>query len=183
MLDLRGAIRATFCGTADLLRQDLELMPLSRWNESVLRYHFSRFLAAAHRDVDQFVECGKIDLVLRTTSEMAFVEFKFYNRPRRYDPYTGAVTGFKGAPSPKNLGEFVSCVDTLHRRVGGDALSKFIVLFYADPNDGSAHKHTYAKQYLEYRHPNSRVTLRVLTSIAPMESQEGTVNAHLFEVT
>jgi hypothetical protein len=54
-------------------------------------------------DVCQFVECDRIDLVLHGAEEKVFVEFKFYLHPRKFNPYTGKWSGFKGGPGLKNL--------------------------------------------------------------------------------
>lgn len=109
-------IRSVFAKVTAFMPTELVLMPLSRWNESVFRYFFCRFLAEEDPRVTQFVECGKIDLVLRRDSELAFIEFKFYLHPRRYDPYSGEHIGYKGGPGAKNLGELRKCVDDLNAR-------------------------------------------------------------------
>lgn len=68
--------QTAFRSTVEFLRSEVELMPLDRWNESVFRYQFCRFIAAAHPQVEQFVECDRIDLVLRRPPLVAFIEFK-----------------------------------------------------------------------------------------------------------
>jgi hypothetical protein len=72
-----GVIQTTFRRTIDFLPSEIEVMPLSRWTESVLRYYFCRTLATAHPEIEQFVECDKIDLVLSQSPLRAFIEFKF----------------------------------------------------------------------------------------------------------
>ncbi len=89
-------LREAFRQTVEFLPGELEVMPPDRWNESVLRYHFCRFLAKTHSKIEQFVECGRIDLVLRLPPLVSFAEFKFYAHPRRFDPYDGTPRGFKG---------------------------------------------------------------------------------------
>src|SRR5208282_3472565 len=96
---VQGAFRSAF----EHLRAEVAVMPLSRWNESVFRYWFCRSVATGNPDVEQFVECDKIDLVLSRGNARAFVEFKFYRHPQRFDPYSGNICGFKGGPDPKNL--------------------------------------------------------------------------------
>ena len=89
-------VHAGFRGAVKLLESELQVMPLSRWNESVLRYYFCRSIATAHPDAEQLVECGRIDLVLAQAAFRAFVEFKFYWHPLRFDPYGLDQRGFKG---------------------------------------------------------------------------------------
>jgi hypothetical protein len=175
-------VRSTFSSTLAFLPNELRRMPLSRWNESVFRYFFCRFLADAYPGMKQLVECGRIDLVLHRGEEKAFVEFKFYLRPRRYDPYTGELLGFKGGPGAQNLREFRQCVDDLNLRESVPGLSKYIVLVYADPANGSSPGNLYSGHYDGYLHPDEKVALEVLESRGPIESAEGRVKAKLFAV-
>jgi hypothetical protein len=161
-------------------------MPLSRWNESVLRYHFCRFIATADLDdveqVEQFVECRRIDLVLKQGSNLAFIEFKFFLHHRRFDPYDGNVGGFKGGPGPKNLEEFQKCVNQLHDHRAHPSLLKYVVLVYADPTDGSRSRLRYANQYEDYHHPRDNVLIRLIESAGPIETKEGIVLARLYQL-
>ncbi len=175
-------VRSTFSSTMAFMLAELAQMSLSRWNESVFRYFFCRFLSDAHPDVKQFVECSRIDLVLHCGEEKAFVEFKFYLHPRRFDPYTGNWSGFKGGPGRKNLSEFRKCVDGLYGREPVPGLSKYVVLVYADPVDGSRPALRYSVHYDDYRHSDEKVTLDLLESHGPIESAEGRVQARLFAV-
>lgn len=179
---MRGEVVLGFRGALDTLKSELPVMPLSRWNESVLRYYFSRAVALAHPGVEQFVECDKIDLVLAGKGLRAFVEFKFYVNPRRFDPYGRPRSGFKGGPSLKNLAEFRSCVDQLAGRTTVPGLSKYVVLVYADGVGGRRAKHRYSSHYDEYAHPTD-TGLGLVESAGPIESIEGTVLARLFEIT
>ena len=86
---MNKTVQMAFRSTIESLRSEVELMPFDRWNESVLRYYFCRSLAMTYPQAEQFVECDKIDLVLRQPPQVAFIEFKFYRHPRRYDPYDG----------------------------------------------------------------------------------------------
>lgn len=172
-----------FRETVRFLPTELQLMPLARWNESVFRYVFCRCLAQVHPEVDQFVECSKIDLVLRSGREQAFVEFKFYLRPQRFDPYDGRMLGYKGGPSAKNLAEFQACVDYLHSRRSVEGLSKYVVLAYADPSDARRADHRYATYYDDYRHTAGGVTLRLLDSGGPIEAGDALLQAKLYAVS
>jgi hypothetical protein len=178
-MDMKDLVKKAFRDTVKFLPQEFKLMPLSRWNESVLRYHFCRFLAGSSHRVEQRVECGHIDLVLRDSSNSAFVEFKLYLHTPKFDPYGpyGAKPlGYKGGPGKKNLAEFQMCVDKLHERIRpGPPIPKYIVLVYADPSDRGKQNLTYARDYDDYRHKDSSVPIR------PVES-EGLVNARLYEV-
>jgi hypothetical protein len=49
------------------------MMPLTRWNESVFRFFYSRAVATRAPDVTQFFECDRIDLVLHRKSERAWL--------------------------------------------------------------------------------------------------------------
>lgn len=175
-------VRSTFSSTLALLQEELRRMPLSRWSESVFRYFFCRSLADAYPGVKQLVECGRIDLVLHSGEEKAFVEFKFYLRPKRYDPYTGEPLGFKGGPGAQNLREFRQCVNALSHRQSMPGLSRYVVLVYADPSDGASPGNRYSDNYDDYLHPDKNVALEVLESHGPFESAEGHVKAKLFAV-
>ncbi len=172
---------AAFRETVRFLEPELAVMPLSRWNESVLRYSLCRILAIAHQDVEQFVECDRIDLVLRRSKQLAFVEFKFYVRPPRFDPYDGTANGYKGGPGRQNLAEFRACIDQLHERRSTPELSKWVVLVYADSTDGGPDR-TYAEQYDRYQHPSPDVSLRLADSGEPIQTPEGVVRAQLYEI-
>ncbi|WP_446213426.1 hypothetical protein [Micromonospora sp. IBSANI012] len=175
-------VRSAFSRAMASMSDELPLMPLSRWNESVFRYLFCRSLAEAHPGVTQFVECDRIDLVLHHAEEKAFVEFKFYLQARKFDPYTGGWSGFKGGPGLRNLEEFRRCVDHLHGRKPMYGLAKYIVLVYADPIGGSTPGNRYSVHYDEYAHWDEKVTLDLLESRGPIESGEDRVQARLFAV-
>ncbi|SCG15505.1 hypothetical protein GA0070610_1739 [Micromonospora echinofusca] len=175
-------VRSTFSSTMAFLPGELSRMPLSRWNESVLRYFFCRLLSNAYPDVKQFVECDRIDLVLHRAGEKAFVEFKFYLHPRKFDPYTGDWSGFKGGPGLRNLAEFRRAVDHLHGRNPMQGLSKYVVLVYVDPVDGSSPGNSYSVHYDDYRHSDEKIALDLLESGGPIESGEDRLQARLFAV-
>jgi hypothetical protein len=179
---MQEIIRPTFRSLVEFLPSELSLMPLSRWNESVLRYFFCRFLSESFPKVKQFVECGKIDLVLEHAEERAFVEFKFYRHPIRHDPYDGSVKGYKGGPGPQNLSEFQSCVDQLDSRPHVSGLSKYIILLFADPVDRIKRKNRFDDDYSRYRHPLDNVTLNQIDSIQQADAAEGIISAHLYEI-
>ncbi|MDZ5447238.1 hypothetical protein U2F26_31775 [Micromonospora sp. 4G57] len=152
-------VRRTFFRAMPCVSDELSRMPLSGWNESVFRYFFCRSLSEAHPDVTQFVECDRIDLVLHRAEEKAFIEFKFYLRAPKFDPYTGRRSGLKGGPGPRNLDEFRRCVDQLHGRKPVHGLSKYIVLVYADPIGGSTTANRYSTHYDDYAHWNEKISL------------------------
>lgn len=108
-------------------------MPLTRWNESVFRFMYSRAIAMRERDVTQRVERSRIDLVFHRKSERAFAEFKFYTHSVAYNAVTGAQMGRKGYPSPANRREFENCAETRRRRSAPPEALKLAALFYADP--------------------------------------------------
>lgn len=49
-------VQTAFRSTAEFLRSETELMPSSRWNESVFRYYFCRFLAKTYPQVEQSMD-------------------------------------------------------------------------------------------------------------------------------
>jgi hypothetical protein len=94
----------------------------------------------------------------------AFIEFKFYSHPPKYDPYTGFRIGRKGGPSLKNLREFEKCIRELHRRKQDQNIAKFIVLAYADPVN--AKTKTYGGYYDDFTIPSERnINLKMIDSI------------------
>jgi hypothetical protein len=179
---MTDVVLSGFRGALKSLESELPVMPLSGWNESVLRYHFCRAVATASPGTQQFVECGKIDLVLAQEDLRAFVEFKFYWQPRRFDPYGRPQAGFKGGPSLKNLREFQSCVHQLAERASAPGLSKYVVLVYADRANGSSSGLRFADHYDQYDHPPGRSQIRLLEAGNPIASGEGIVKAKLYEV-
>jgi hypothetical protein len=177
---MNEVVQTAFRSTVPFLSSELAVMPLSRWTESVLRFFFCRFVATAYPEVEQFVECGKIDLVLTSPPLRAFIEFKFYRHPLRFDPYNGKEYGFKGGP--KNLEEFQACIDQLHERRTMPNLSKYVVLVYADPSDGRRPKSRFSRYYDDYHHPRDNVALRLVEAGGPFATKEGIVKARLYEV-
>lgn len=175
-----GVIRSTFLRTIEFMNDELRRAPLASWNESVFRYFFCRHLPGVDEGVKPFVECERIDLVVHRAEEKAFVEFKFYVHPQRFDPYTGGSSGFKGGPSLQNLREFQRCVDQLHDRKSVPRLSKYIVLAYADPLGGSMPGKRYSDYYDDYRHSNEKVALDVQESAEPFDILKERIQAKLF---
>lgn len=178
---MEDVVLAGFQGATRDLKRGVKLMPLDRWSESVLRYHFCRAVAKAHPTVEQFLECSRIDLVLASGDLRAFVEFKYCWHAPRYHPYECQQTGFKGGPSEKNVQEFRSCVDQLADRDSPSGLSKYIVLFYADRAESHQRKHTYGKHYDDYLHDPPNV-MRLMETWGPLEAGGGVVRASLYEV-
>ncbi|MEU8093739.1 MULTISPECIES: hypothetical protein [Micromonospora] len=172
-------VRSTFRRTIEFMPGELRRAPLASWNESVFRYFFCRHLPGVDEGVQPFVECERIDLVLHGGDEKAFVEFKFYVHPRRFDPYTGASSGFKGGPGLQNLQEFQRCVQQLHDRKSVPGLSKYVVLAYADPITGTKR---YSDYYDDYRHSDERVTLDLQESAEFINAREERIQAKLFTV-
>lgn len=180
---LRALVREAFQQTMEQLTVEVAVMPLERWNESVFRYAFCRSIASSRPDVDQLVECDRIDLVLRAAETAAFIEFKLYQRRRRVDAYTGAVSGSKGGPGQQNLREFQRCVDQLHARPSSTGLSKLIVLVYSDPPADASDVRVRFSDYLDdYRHPDADVPLVVEDRYGPVDADGSALQAVLFEL-
>ncbi len=175
-------ILSIFRKTCSFLPSEFEVMPMSRWNESAFRYFFCRFLAGDYPDVEQYIECDKIDLVLRQSSELAFIEFKFYRHPRRYDPYTGKPNGYKGGPGKQNLNEFWACVDVLNDRKKKPGLSKYVILVYSDPTDGTRPKNRYSDYYDYYKQYRDDMKVSLIETINPFEINDLIVKAQLYRV-
>ena len=175
-------ITTAFRAFVQFLPSELATMPLDRWSESVVRYFYCKEFAELFPGVHQLVECDKIDLVLREGSAIAFVEFKFYRHPIRFDPYDGSIRGFKGGPGAKNLLEFQSCVKKLHSRRSTESLSKFIILLYADPVDSKRPNLRFSTQYDQYRHPNEGIPLLELEFSESIAVADATIRARLFEI-
>jgi hypothetical protein len=164
------------------IKAEVALMPLTRWNESVFRFVYSRAVATREPDVKQFFECSRIDLVLHRKSERAFVEFKFYTHSTANDALSGIKTGMKGYPSPGNHQEFKDCVETLRRRSVASDVLKLVALFYADP--ASTTGKTYETCYGDSASVEDELRIRRLFSIGPFLSNgsETICNARLYEV-
>ena len=182
--DLEGVVREAFSRTREYVWQEVDIVPLTLWNESILRYCFCRSVANDDTEVKQFIECDRIDLVLSRGTSRAFIEFKFYRHPRRFDPYSGQMRGFKGGPGRKNLGEFQSCIDKLHERRYVPGLSKYVILLYAEdpPDIGSRRKVTYSRDYDAYEHPRQNVTVREVAVWEPFVASEELVKGRLYKV-
>jgi hypothetical protein len=94
--------------------------------------------------------------------EIAFVEFKFYDKRKRFDLDKGRFLGFKGGPGEKNYSEFQDCIDRLAERppVPDLELSKYVVLFYADPSKRELGRQAFSKSYDHFEHPNAKLLLK-----------------------
>lgn len=175
---MKRIIEAAFDRTLAFLTEELSVMPLDRWNESVFRYVYCRCLAEMNPEFEQFVECDRIDLVLANRNSRAFIEFKFFRRPRRFDPYDGTLRGFKGGAGKQNLAEFQDCVDELSGRRPIEGLSKYIVLAFADPTDMSPKSYRYASYYDDYE--DHRV--RRLKAAGPIDASGEVLKAQLLAI-
>ena len=127
-------------------------MPLERWNESVFRYYFCRFVAKTNREVKQYFECDRIDLVLELGGHLALIEFKFYGRPQRINLKTMQPRGYKGGPSKKNKDEFQKSINTLIQKESDKNFSKYVVLVFWEPKELGRKKSFdyYYKDYLRF---------------------------------
>lgn len=154
---------------------------LDLWNESVLRWLFCNELLQLHADWRQFIECGRVDLVVECPPNMAFIEFKFYRHAKRYLVGKG-YRGFKGGAGVQNLGEFRKSIDDLGERPPGENLGKYIILVYADLLDLHPKKIRYATQYDTYRHDGIHVELTELDSVGPIGTSEEIIQARLYKL-
>ena len=121
---------------------EVDIVPLTQWNESILRYYFCRLFANDDTQVKQFIECDRIDLVLSRGTSRALSSSSSTGVHVAFDPYSEQMLGFKGGPGRKNLSEFQSCIDKLHERPYVPGLSKYVTLLYAEdlPDIGSRRK-------------------------------------------
>lgn len=176
-------IKEAFLSSIDNLRNEVEDMPISLWTESVFRYGFCRAIAKTRKQVELFIECDRIDLVLSSATKRAFVEFKFYSHPKRFHSYgEHKPNAFKGGPGEKNLGEFKACIRKLHDRNTVRHLSKYVILVYTDPTDGSRPSKRYSTYYDNYKHPENDVVISKILASDPFETREGVVKGKLFKI-
>ena len=157
-------------------------MPLNRWNESVFRYFYCRCLAKSRPDVEQFVECDRIDLVLRQGLQRAFVEFKFYQRGVRFRSGDGKPCGFKGGPTIQNRNEFAECIDRLHSRGSKPGTTKFVALLYADPVTDTRYTRAFSKHYDSYNHTSGTAAPALVENIEIAGLPEVRARAQLYEI-
>ncbi len=179
---MRVLVERAFDDTVELVQGELKTMPLDRWSEGVFRYFFCRCLSNAHPSIVQHVECDRIDLVLRGEFETAYIEFKFYQRPPKFNSKTGAPCGYKGGPGRKNFGEFQKCIEQLGNQSLEPDLSRYVVLFYADPPATAHQKHSFAKSYGEYKHVNHEITVQCIAHKS-LETDKHTIACKLLEVS
>jgi len=177
---MRQLLTAAFKDTVDQIKADMAMMPLTRWNESVFRFIFSRAVTKRDPEITQFFECNRIDLVLHRKSERAFVEFKFYIHSPRCDLLSGAERGMKGGAGNKNFGEFKKCVRALKRRPNAHGVLKLVALFYSDP----ATRAKYDAYYGDSSVVERQLRIRRLVSITPfpLDDSGSICNARLYEV-
>jgi hypothetical protein len=176
-------IKEAFLSSIEHLREEVQNMPISLWTESVFRYGFCRSIAMTRKEVELFIECGRIDLVLSNGNQRAFVEFKFYVHPRRFDPYGNHKTNaFKGGPGLKNLAEFNACVKKLHDREPRPHVSKYVVLVYIDPTDGSRENKRYSAHYDDYSHPEQNIKICNILTSDPFETEKEIVKGRLYRI-
>jgi hypothetical protein len=178
-------IKQALEATLEFLPREFKRMPLERWSEAVFRYYFCRFLSRTHKEVRQDFECSRIDLVLRCPPETAFVEFKFYRgHPSKFELYTGERSpGFKGGPGAKNLSEFQDCVNKLAKDLHSDpGFSKYLILFYVDPQHVPPRQHTYSMYYDDFKHPDRRIRLDVIHEKS-LQMKEHKITCKLFKIS
>ncbi len=176
-------IKQVLEATLEFLPREFKRMPLERWSEAVFRYYFCRFLSRTHKEVRQDFECSRIDLVLRCPPETAFVEFKFYGHPPRFEPYTGErAPGFKGGPGAKNFSEFQKCINQLADLRSELGLSKYLILFYADPQHLQPQQHTFSMYYDDYKHPDRVVRLKIIHKKV-LQMKEHEITCKLFKIS
>lgn len=89
---------------------------------------------------------------------------------------------YKGGPGPKNLKEFQNCADRLLDRPDAPCLSKYVVLVYADPTDGSRPKLRFSRQYDAYRHLRLDVAVGKVAASEAFRTSEGVVKGRLYKV-
>lgn len=179
---IRGAVAALQADLKQDRRSGAVTSTLSLWTEAVFRYHFCRRVSTIAPDIEQFLECDRIDLVLARSGERAFIEFKFYVRPVRFDPYDGTRRGFKSGPSEQNAREFHSCLEKLSKRNQVLGLSKYIILLYADQKQADPRRRTYGALYDRIQSGAWDVTLQELAPSQSFDAGEETGTVHLFEL-
>lgn len=176
-------VKDAFLSAIENLREEVGIMPMSRWTESVFRYSFCRSIAKTRPEVDLFIECDRIDLVLSYAAQRAFVEFKFYTHPKRFHPYgKDKANVFKGGPGNKNRAEFDSCIRKLHDRESRPGLSKYVVLVYVDPTDESRPTKRYSPHYDDYSHSETDIEISNLLSSDQFDTSEGVVKGRLYRI-
>ncbi len=181
---MRQLLVKAFKDAVDRIKEDLATMPLTRWNEFVFRFIYSRAVTTQEPDVTQFVEINRIDLVLHRKSERAFLEFKFYLHAPRYDPLSGDKIGWKGGPG-KAYREFENSVENLRGRPAPSEVLKLVALFYSDPVSTSGRKHkTFDADFGDSSGIERKLNIRSLVSIGPFRSNgsHSVCNAKLYEV-
>jgi len=117
------------------MEEDFPVAPIEAWNESVFRFIFCKNLKKQDEQINQLIECNRIDLVLHQKGPIlssSFIEFKFYIHSNRANPCTQKITGLKSFPSDRNFSELGNSAKQLGNKQGGESTSKFIILFYAD---------------------------------------------------
>ena len=131
MLEL---LKAALDDTLSEMEKDFSVAPIEAWNESVFRFIFCKNINKQNKEISQLIECNRIDLVLHKGGLSSFIEFKFYIHSSRFDPCTQNIMGRKSYPSDKNFSEFENSAKKLINQKETKSTSKFIILFYADPN-------------------------------------------------
>lgn len=127
-------LKVSLDDTLGEMKNDFSVAPIEAWNESVFRFIFCKNINKRNKEINQLVECNRIDLVLRGSDFLSFIEFKFYIHSNKFDPCTQQQRGRKSFPSPNNFNEFKKSIEILKNREGTKLTSKFIILFYADPD-------------------------------------------------
>lgn len=179
---MRDILKKAFEHSISETRRELTLMPLSRWNESVFRFGYSRAVAMLAPDVEQFFEADRIDLVLHWGAERAFMEFKFYIHRAAHNPLSAQTIGTKGGPSLQNCLEFEKSVKTLRDRSAPTDVLKLVALFYSDP--ASTTSKTYDSCYGDGSGIEQKLNIFRLISVSPFQtdSSDNMCYARLFEV-
>jgi len=135
------------------IKEELDTIPLSLFNESILRYFFCKKLLQNNPRLKCQIEWyERIDLFIKSSNENILIEFKFYQYPKRYSIDCKSYT-LKGYPSNKNFDEFRKCVEKLEKienrlfKHTGKKLKykKYIILAYV--KSSKEHKEAYESYY------------------------------------
>jgi len=157
-------LTAALNDSCDRLLESSRAIPVNDLNESVFRYFFAEAVINRAPSTQLLFECNRIDLVVRTPLDLAFLEFKYYIHSPAIDPCTFLPKNRKkGYPSEANVCNFKKSIEILRRRECSDEVRKYVVLFYEDPE--GARGRTYD---LDYADVHLDKVLRISQLLSPI---------------
>ncbi|SFG29792.1 hypothetical protein [Pontibacter chinhatensis] len=140
MSEIQNLVKEVTIATNQSLKNEVAIVPLDLWNESVYRYQWIKQLLKVAPKARCQIEWNYNDLFFQLGDDNVIVEFKFYITQFNVDIHGNKRDTPKGHPSNKNFEEFcvqIGKLDKMNEMVwfkGGEKsiTHKLLILVYTD---------------------------------------------------